>query len=108
MANIFAPTGKKIVDLLLWTVILFAIMVGIFYFAGLITFTWDTNDLMYMGIAFVVGLVIAFILNKIMGSKGGSQPNQQQQAPAQPQQPAPQQPPAQPPPQPAPQPAPAQ
>ena len=72
--NIFNPTGKKIVDILIWTVVFFAIIAGILYAVGSITFTFDQNDLMYIGIAVVVGflyLIYSFykLLQKPTGEK---------------------------------------
>ena len=92
--KLFNLTGKKIVDILIVAVVLFAILAGLFYAAGMITFTFDTNDLMMMGVAFAVAFVVALLLNKFFGQSGGAPaapgaaPAQPQPAP-QPQQPAP-------------------
>ena len=99
--KLFNLTGKGIVDLLIVVIILFAILTGVFYAAGLVKFSFDTNDLMMMAIALVVAIVVAFLLKKKFGQPGMEQPVQQGAAPSQP---APQQPQPQPQqPQPAPQ-----
>jgi hypothetical protein len=98
LSKIISLTGKKIVDIVIWGVVLSALFLGVFYSMGMVTFTFDTNDLMYMGIAFAVGFVLAFVLNKFLGGQGGAAPGGQPGgAPAQPQAP-----PAAPPQQPAP------
>ena len=95
-------TGKKIVDIIIWGIVLSGLLIGVLYMAGMITFTFDTNDLMYLGIAFAVGFVGSFLLNKKFGQVGAA-PAAPGQPAAPPQQPAqPQEQPAAPPQQPAP------
>ncbi len=98
LGKIVNLTGKKMVDILIWGVVISGLLVGALFAAGLIRFTFDMNDLMYMGVAVVVGFVVAFLLNKKFGGMGGAAPSggmgsapaEKPQAPAAP----PQQPPA--------------
>ena len=95
LGKIVNLTGKKMIDILIWGVVISGLLVGVLFAAGLIQFNFGMNDLMYMGIAVVVGFVVAFLLSKKFGGAApsagmGGAPAEKPQAPAAP----PQQPPA--------------